>query len=101
MKSHRRNLRTTQDNLKEKLEVVGMGQYIHPPIEQEKMNQILTSIAEVDKKYGTIYVNNTGNFLIRSIEGYIAIFILYDWTTNVILTAPIKDIKDETTIEEF
>ena len=65
------------------------------------MNQIFTSIAKVDKKDGTIYVKNTGNFPIISIEGYIAIFILYDWTTNEILAAPIKDAKYETTIEYF
>ena len=58
------------------------------------MNQILTSIAKVDKKGRMIYVNNTGNFIIRSIEGYIIIFVLYDWKTNATLAAPIKDTKD-------
>ena len=78
-----------------------MERDIHPPIKQENMNQIFTSIAKLDKKYRTIYVNNTGNLPIRSIEGYISIFILYDWKTNAILEAPIKDTKHETMIEDF
>ena len=84
--------------MKEKLEVIEMEQDIHPPVEREKMNQIFTSIEKVNKKYGTIYVDNTGNLPIRSIEGYISIFVLYNWTTNAILAAPIKNTKDETMI---
>ena len=85
MKRQRKVLRTTQDTLKEKLEVIEIEQYIHPPIEWEKINHIFTSIAKVENKDGKIYVDNTGNFPIRSIEGYISIFILYDWTKNTIL----------------
>ena len=65
------------------------------------MNKIFTSIAKVDEKDGTIYVDNTGNFPIKSSEGYIVIFIFYDWTTDEILATPIKDTKDETIIEDF
>ena len=78
-----------------------MERYIDPPVEREKMNQIFTSIAKVNKKYRTIYVDNTGNLLIRSMERYIAILILYNWTTNAILAAPIKYTKDETMIKAF
>ena len=78
-----------------------MEQDIHPPVERENVNQIFTSIAKVNKKYRTIYVDNTGNLPIRSIERYIDIFILYNWTTNAILSAPIKYTKDETIIEAF
>ena len=87
--------------MKEKLDVIEMERDIHPSVEREKMNQIFTSIAKVNKKYRTIYVDNTGNLPIRSIEGYIAIFILYNWTTNAILAAPIKNTKDETMIKAF
>ena len=76
MKRQRKGLRTTQDTLKEKLEVIEMEQDIIPPVEREKMNQIFTSITKVDKKDGTIYVDNIVNLPIRSIEGYISIFIL-------------------------
>ena len=78
-----------------------MKQYIHPPVEQEKMNQIFTSITKVDKKCRMIHVDNTVNLPIIIIEVYISIFILYDWTMNEILAAPIKDTKYETTIEAF
>ena len=57
------------------------------------MNQIFISIVTAYKKYSTIYVNDTGNFPIISIGGYIAIFILYDWTKNEILATPINDTK--------
>ena len=78
-----------------------MERDIHPPVEQENINQILTSIAKVDKKDGTIYVYNTVNSPIRSIEGYIYIFILYNCTTNETLSAQIKDTKEETMISDF
>ena len=82
MKRQRKGLRTTQDTLKEKLDVIEMEQDIQSPVEREKINQIFISIAKFDKKDGTIYVNNTGNPPIKSIEGYIAMFILYDWKKN-------------------
>ena len=37
----------------------------------------------------------------QSIDGMTAIFILYDWTTNIILTTPVKDVKEGSTIEAF
>ena len=101
MKRQRKCLRKTQDTLKEKLEVIDMERDIHPPVEQDKINHIFISIAKVYKKDGTVYVDNTGNFPIRSIEGYIDIFILYDWTKNAILAALIKYTKDDTIIEDF
>ena len=76
MERQRKGLRTTQDTLKDKLEAINMERDIHPPIEWEKINHIFTSIAKVENKDGKIYVDNTGNFPIRSIEGYIAIFIM-------------------------
>ena len=101
MKRQRNGLRTTQDKLKEKLEVIYMKQDIHPPVEKEEINQIFTSISTIDKKDGTIYVNNAKTFPIRSIDGYIAIFILYNWSTNSILATPIKYTKYETIIDSF
>ena len=101
MKRQRKCIRTMQDKLKEKLNVIETERYINPPAEREKQNQIFTYIATVDKKGGTIYVNNTVNFPIRSIGGYISIFTLYYWTTNEILATPIRDTKYETTIDVF
>ena len=59
------------------------------------MDQLFAIVAYIDKKDGIIYVDLTGNFLVRSIDGYIAFFILYDWITNAILSTPIKDATDE------
>ena len=72
-----------------------MERDIHPPIKREKTNQNFTSIAIVDKKDGKIYVENTGNSPIRSVENCIDIFI------HAILSAPIKDTKSETMIKAF
>ena len=74
---------------------------IHPPVEREKMDQIFTSIAKSIHKIRDNLRQQYRNFPIRGIEGYIAIFILYNWTTNEILAAPIKDTKDEIIIEGF
>ena len=43
----------------------------------------------------------TGKFPLRSVDGYTAIFIMYDWTINSIQATPIKDAKDETMVEAF
>ena len=100
MKRQRRGIITTQEP-ERKLEVIETERYIYPPVEREKMNQLFTSIYIVDKKDGTIYVNNTGNFPIRIIDGYITIFILYNWTTNSVLATPIKYTKYEAMIDAF
>jgi len=55
----------------------------------------------VEKKDGTIYVDLTGSFPIRSMAGMTTVFILYDWTTNAILATPISDAKDETMVQAF
>jgi len=55
----------------------------------------------VDAKDGRIYVDNTGNFPITSIDGMKAVFILYDWMTNAILATPIKTATDEEMIRAF
>ena len=60
-----------------------------------------TNRTREDESDFTSNLNNTGISPIRSIEGYIAIFILYDWTTNELLEGPIKDTKYETMIEDF
>ena len=59
------------------------------------------TLGYVDKKEGTIYADLTGNFPITSIHGMTAMFIVYDWTSSVILETPIKEAKAETIIECF
>ena len=58
-------------------------------------------MGRVDKKDGTIYVDNTGNFPITSIDSMKAVFILYDWTSNAILATPIETATDEQMIQAF
>ena len=65
------------------------------------MNQLFSFVGVVDKKDGMIYVDNTGNFPITSVDGMKAIYILYDWTTNAILATPIKTATDEEMIRAF
>ena len=55
----------------------------------------------MDLKEGTIYVDLAGNFPIRSMEGHISMFILYDYTTNAIFVEAIKDTTEKTMINTF
>ena len=74
---------------------------INPPLEKEKMNQLFASMAYIDKKEGIMYTDLTCNFPVRSIDGFAAFFILYDWTTNAILATAIKDATDESMVAAF
>ena len=64
----------------------------------DKCDHLFCYPAAISHKDGTIYVNFTSKFLIRLLDGMMAIFILYDGTSNVILTTPVKDSKDETVL---
>jgi hypothetical protein len=74
---------------------------MNPPQEQVAKNHIFCYDGSLDNKKGTIYVDFTSKFPIRSVDGMTAIFILYDWTTNAILATPVKDGKSDTTIAVF
>ena len=56
---------------------------------------------EINLKDGTTYMDCTGKFPVRSIDGMTTIFILYDWSSNSILSEAIPDTKDETIIRVF
>ena len=75
------------------LETIETARDMNPPMEKETTNQIFVYHAVLEPKVGTIYVDYTGNFPIRSMEGNTAIFILYDWSSNAILTTPVKNLK--------
>ena len=55
----------------------------------------------MNRKYGTIYVDFTGKLPIRSMDGMVAIFIIYDWTTKAIIENPVNNMKEETIVECF
>ena len=57
---------------------------INLPQENEK-KQIFCYNGRINTKDRTIYVDFTSRFPIRSMDGMVAIFIVYDWTTNAIL----------------
>ena len=37
----------------------------------------------------------TGKFPVRSLDGMVTMFIMYDWSSNSILAEPIENTKDE------
>ena len=75
------------------LSTIETAQNTNPPMEKEKQNQIFVYHAVLEPKSGTIYIDYTGNFPIRSMEGNTSIFILYDWSSNAILATPVKHLK--------
>ena len=66
---------------------------MNPPKDKEKWNQLFMTMGIINKKEGTIYADLMGKFLITSMDGMQAIFIMYDWTTNAILATPMKNTK--------
>ena len=83
------------------LETIETARDMNPPMEKETTNQIFVYHAVLEPKVGTLYVDYTCNFPIRSMEGNTAIFILYDWSSNAILATPVKKLKDEITVLAF
>ena len=101
MKRQKQGIRSTKDKIMTALETIETARDMNPPMEKETTNQIFVYHAVIEPKAGKIYVDYTGNFLIRSMEGNTAIFILYDWSSNAILATPVKKIKNETTVAAF
>ena len=82
----------------DKLKELAVEQCCNPPLEEEKRNQLFGFMIHQDKKTGIMHTNLTGNFPVRSIDGFTCFFVLYDWTTNAILAIPMKDTKDDSMI---
>ena len=93
MKRQKKGIRLTTDKMTIEMGESKTQQCINPPIVKEQTNQLFGFHAMLDKKDGHIYVDYTGTFLIRSIDGMTTIFILYNWTTSAILATPVKDVK--------
>ena len=74
---------------------------MQPPVEDKQYNQLFTKLTYVDHKDGTMYTNLTGKFPVRSIDDMTAIFVLYDWTINAILTTPLPNATYEAMIKAF
>ena len=86
--------KTQKERIKYALEKMELERDINPPQEDEKNNQIFCYNRIINTKYGENYVDFTGKFPIKSMDGMVAIFIVYDWTTNEILTTPVKNMAE-------
>ena len=91
MKRQKQGTRSTKEKIMTALSTIETARDINPPMEKETQNQIFVYHAILEPKAGTIYVDCTGNFPIRSMEVNTAIFILYDWSSNAILATPVKN----------
>ena len=85
MKRQWLGIQPTKEKVKNELDKIEYEQDINPPIVKERQNHLFFGLALIDKKYNTIFVDLTGTFPLRSVDGYTTIFILYDWTRNTIL----------------
>ena len=72
-----------------------------PKQEESKHNELFCATVSVNLKDGTTYMDCTGKFPVRSIDGMVTMFVMYDWSSNSILVEPIKNTKDETIITVF
>ena len=101
MKRHRKGIRSTTDKLDRVEQQRILDTDMHPPQVDERKNYLFFKLGCYNKKNGTVYVDPTGKFPVRSIDGYQVVFILYDWTSNAILATPIKDTTDESMLTAF
>lgn len=69
--------------------------------EESKLNELFCAVMSVNLKNGTTYMGCTGKFPVKSLDGIVTKFIMYDWSSNSILVKPIKNTKDETIIAAF
>ena len=106
MKRQRKNIRPTkkEENGKRaaaELNLKETAEDMHPRLEHDDSNQVFCFTLNIDPKDGTTYMDCTGKFPIRSLDGMVTIFILYDWSSNAILAEPIPDVKDVTIMRVF
>ena len=55
----------------------------------------------VNPKDGTTYMDCTGKFPVKSLNGMVTMFIMYNWSSNLIIAEPIANTKGETIIGVF
>ena len=69
------------------------------PKQEQRMNEIFCYTIQMDMKDGTMYMDCTGNFPVKSINGIATVFIMYDWSSNSILAEAIPNMKDKIIIK--
>ena len=72
-----------------------------PKQEESKMNELFCATMTINPKDGTTYMDCTGKFPVKSLDGMVTMLIMYDWSSNSILAEPIENTKDETIINAF
>ena len=104
MKRLRQGIRSTKvkdPNITYITELAALSADMNPPKTTEEFNHLFCYTGQVNNKDGTIYVDLTGNFPIRSLAGHTSIFVVYDWTTNAILVRAMKGASDNEMIKAF
>ncbi len=75
-----------EENNKEEDKV--MNPALHQDNDQQT-NHLFFFAVIADINNNTVYMDNTGKFPVQSFEGHMYLFVLYDYTTNVILVEPL------------
>ena len=106
MKRQQKNIRSTKKEENGKRAAAELNsketvEDMHPKLEHDAFNQLFAYTIQMDAKDGTTYMDCTGKFPIRSVDGMVTIFILYDWSSNAILAEPIPNTKDKIIIRVF
>ena len=80
---------------REALEKIETERNINPLQEVETQNQIFCYNRLMNRTDGTLYVHFTRKFPIRSMDGMVAICVVYDWTKKGIIATPVTKMKEE------
>ena len=101
MKKLRQGLLSTKEKEPNIIDIAALSTDMNQKHETEEFNHLFAYTGQINNKDGTVYVDLTGKFPIRSLAGHTTIFVLYDWTTNAILVRPMKGATDEEMIKTF
>jgi hypothetical protein len=74
---------------------------MNPPQQAEPSHAIFAAIGLADVHNGVIYTDLTGAFPVTSLEGNKYILILYDYNSNAILAAPMKNRSDVEALQAY
>ena len=101
MNQQKHNIRSTKETVADEIKRIETEKCTNPPIEKEIINQIFFKLILIHKKNGTMYIDLSRKFLVRSVNKIKAVFFVYNWSSNCILATPIKDATNDTMVEAF
>jgi hypothetical protein len=93
---HRKNIQSTKPLAEEDADDVTTVETTN-----HRTNFVYATIGVIHVPTGQVYTNQTGQFPVDSNEGHKYMMILYDYDSNAILTAPLKDRKGPTIKHAF